>query len=139
MKWLALLLLSACSSQRYTYAPATFPDLPRALTAIRCAVERVDGAELAARVLNAEIQSSPGYAARNGMDSTYWPRPDGSVLIILDADADSAWHSGLRYELLCRWRLYLLGHPERCTRESWEHEIKPRYTPALSACFREGS
>lgn len=134
----ALLVLVSCATSAPVYEPASWDDVPKALAAIECAVLKVDGKPwLAKQVVNAEVVTSPGYAARTGMQSSYWPKPDGSVKFVLDADDSDAWHSGLRYEALCRWRLHILdGHSLGCTRESWRDEIKPRYAAALSECWR---
>lgn len=135
---LALLLAVGCASVN-TSGPARAPgwsDFENAVAAVRCAVRAVDGQIKAARILDGvtfEVRDPYPLAGH------YQPMETGGALITLWGGADSAWHSALRYELLCRRRAHIEeGDPRKCTPERWEGEIKARYGHDLRRCFFGG-
>ena|SRR3990172_1724147 len=133
----ALILIIGCATPRSSPElefETHWSDSKLSMEAIYCAVAQIDGPDIAKRVVDVNIQLSPGLIASKGfVEMFYSPRT-----LILDSTYDSAWHSGLRYGLLCRVRLYLIdGRLGTCTADRWNNEIKPRYTPTLSVCYRE--
>jgi len=129
-------LLSSCATrsgtpgpERYNPRPAAevWPDLASSLAIIRCAIATVDGEELAAKVVD-------GRKVLAVNTEWFFKGYYASGTILLRDDNVDAWHSPLRYELLCRTRLAITeGSPYRCTEERWKKE-KPRYAEAIRAC-----
>lgn len=143
MRW-ALVLLAACATtsqapQRRTVEPE-WGDWPEAIEWIACAVEKVDGADFARKVMAPRIVVVENYHL-NGCydpDSTQDSGCYGTVpppAVYINAKFPTAWSSPLRYELLCRRRSHLRdGDPRSCDWERWKAEIEPIYARALTEC-----
>ena len=145
VRWLLAIALAGCATTQtprpqVVFRAPSWPDFAVSIEAIRCAITRVDGSKLAERVLDVRILAVDNYHLAGCYDADSGP-DDGCAgpmpppTVYVRTGDRIAWHSSLRYELLCRRRLHLVeGDERKCTAARWEGEIKARYNPALREC-----
>jgi hypothetical protein len=114
---------------------------------LNCAATRIDGEDIAKRIMAVPASEIADYRLQGCFDpddrrddmcfgGALPPKPPPHVYLL--DEADSSWHSAMRYEYLCRVRSWIKeGDPRRCTASRWETEIEPLFLPAFAACRAE--
>lgn len=143
--YLAAICLAACATtnqapSRRVVEPE-WGDWPEAIGWIACAVEKVDGADYANRLLGLPIVVMENYHLSGGCydpddrqdDGCYGDRPPPAIY--LNSNFPTAWASALRYEVIGRRGTHLKeGDPRLCDWTRWKKEIEPLYARALTDC-----